>query len=229
METNFAQLEKEMGITINDPKIIELAFIHRSYLNENKAYQQSNERLEYLGDAILSFVVALHLFNRFPEATEGELTNYRASLVSRKFLGNVGNDLKLGQYLRLAKGEEEANGRNNLTLLSNTYEALIGAIFLDQGIKATTEIIEKHVLSSIDDIVENKLYRDNKSALQEKAQSQYRKPPVYHVVKEEGPEHAKVFTVSVSINGEVMGTGNGKSKQQAEQDAARLALEKLTT
>jgi len=224
---NFTDLAQKLGVTFSDTTIIENAFVHRSYLNENKQFAQSNERLEFLGDAILSFVVALYLFKRFPTATEGELTNYRASLVSRKFLGDVGQRLELGTYLHLAKGEEDADGRNNLTLLSNTYEALIGAIFLDLGIKETTEIIEKQVLSAIDDIVANKLYKDHKSELQEKAQSKFRKAPLYKVINEEGPEHAKVFTVTVSINNDVLGTGVGRNKQQAEQNAAEEALAAL--
>lgn len=227
MSHNIKELEGKLQVTFNDPKVIEQAFVHRSYLNENKGFAESNERLEFLGDAILSFVVAFYLFKRFPQATEGELTNYRASLVSRKFLGNVGNELELGDYLYLAKGEEEAGGRNNLTVLSNTYEAFIGAFYLDQGIQNTTELIDKQVLGAIDDIISNKLYKDNKSELQEKAQSQFRKPPIYKVLNEEGPEHAKIFTVGVSVNGTVLGTGQGKSKQQAEQEAAKEALKKL--
>lgn len=227
MNKNVAELQKELGITFNNPNTIEHAFIHRSHLNESKKFQESNERLEFLGDAILSFVVALYLYKRFPEATEGELTNYRASLVSRKFLGDVGNQLKLGEYLYLAKGEEEAGGRNNLTVLSNTYEALIGAVYLDQGIGATTEVIDKHVLGAIDEIISNKLYKDNKSELQEKAQSTFRKPPIYKVAYEEGPEHAKIFTVIVTVNDQIIGIGKGKSKQEAEQQAAKEALETI--
>lgn len=229
MQDKLKDLEKDLGITFNDYATIDQAFVHRSYLNENKQFAQSNERLEYLGDAIISFVVALYLFKEFTIATEGELTNFRASLVSRKFLGDVGQALKLGKYLYLARGEEEAKGRENLTVLSNTFEALIGAIFLDVGIKPTTDVIERFVLSAITDIISNKAYRDSKSELQEVVQSKFRKAPIYKVVSEVGPEHAKIFTVEVTVNSNVMGTGQGKSKQVAEQEAAREALGKINT
>lgn len=228
LEEKFKPLQEKLGVTFKDPHIVEQAFVHRSYLNESRVFPQSNERLEFFGDAIISFVVALNLFQKFPTATEGDLTNYRASLVSRKFLGGIGIQLELGKYLYLAKGEEDANGRNNATILSNTFEALIGAIFLDQGIATTTDIIERFILSAIDDIITQKLYRDHKSALQEAIQSKYHKPPLYKVIKEEGPEHAKIFTVAVYINDEQIGVGQGKNKQEAEQQAANEALNKLS-
>lgn len=228
MEKRYKPLEEKLGVAFKDPAIIEQAFVHRSYLNENKQFAQSNERLEFFGDAIISFVVALYLYRQFPQAAEGDLTNYRASLVSRKFLGRVGTELELGKYLYLAKGEEDAGGRNNATVLSNTFEALIGSIFLDQGISVTTDIIERFVLSAIGDIISNNLYRDHKSALQETVQSRYHKPPVYQVIGEEGPEHAKVFTVGVYVNDKLIGQGQGKNKQEAEQQAAFEALGKLT-
>lgn len=227
MEKKLQPLADKLGITFNDATLVDRAFVHRSYLNENKQFSESNERLEFLGDAIISFIVALYLYNKFPHANEGDLTNYRASLVSRKFLGGVGISLELGNYLYLAKGEEDAGGRNNATVLSNTFEALIGVVYLDLGIESATKIVEELVLSSIDEIISTKSYRDHKSALQEVVQSKFHKPPVYKVANEEGPEHAKTFTVTVTINDQVIGTGQGRSKQTAEQEAAKQALEKF--
>lgn len=204
--------------------LFEQAFIHRSYLNEAKKKISSNERLEFLGDSIISYVVSKYLFDKYPTFNEGKLTNLRSLLVNTQSLGSLGSDLKFGDLLVLSKGEEDTGGRKNQTILANCFEAFIGALFIDQGIEEVKKFLEKTLLIKTEDLVRNKTFKDPKSILQEKIQSQERASPIYKVIEEEGPPHSKTFTVAVYAGNSFLAEGKGKSKQQAEQNAAIQAL-----
>ena len=211
----------------NDQNLFTQAFTHRSYLNEAKQEVQSNERLEFLGDSILSFVVSGYLYKNFPQYNEGKLTNLRALLVNTKSLATVAKNLEFGQYLRLSKGEEDSKGRQNQSLLADSYEAYIGALFSDQGIEAARQFIHDSLLPTVIELIQRKAFKDPKSLLQEYIQSKKQNSPVYKVLDEEGPPHAKTFTVGVYASDVLLGKGMGKSKQEAEVNAAAAALEKL--
>ena len=207
--------------------LFERVFVHRSYLNEIPENLESNERLEFLGDSILSFVVSSYIFEKYPEFKEGELTNLRSVLTNTQTLAIVSQKLGLGEQLKLSKGEEGGGGRTNRTLLANTLEALIGGIFIDQGLQEVKEFIEKNIITEIDEIVKTQGLKDPKSALQEKTQEEYKVSPVYKIIKEEGPDHSKVYTVGVFLQTKLLAEGIGKSKQEAEKEAARNAIETL--
>lgn len=208
-----------------NPKLFEEAFTHRSYLNEAKLKVTSNERLEFLGDSILSFVVSDHLFTKFPDFEEGTLTNLRSLLVNTKNLSEIARELKMGKLLKLSRGEEESKGRENATLLENSFEAYIGALFLDQGIASVVKFLEDVLFPRIQNFVAKKAFKDPKSLLQEKVQAKKQNSPLYRVLSESGPAHAKTFKVGVYVDGKLLGEGSGKSKQIAEESAARVALE----
>lgn len=208
-------------------KLFDLAFIHRSYLNERKEFSESNERMEFLGDSVLSFVVSNHLYKTYPDFKEGSLTNLRSLLVNTKTLAGIAKSLSFGTLLKLSKGEEESRGRENQTLLANCFEAFVGALFLDQGISVVSSFLTTHLFTKIETLVALKTLKDPKSLLQEKVQSQKQTTPLYKVVKEEGPAHEKQFTVGVYIGNVLKGTGMGKSKQEAEEQAASLALDEM--
>lgn len=201
------------------------AFTHRSYLNEAKEKTESNERLEFLGDSILSFVVSDYLFENY-SYNEGILTNLRSLLVNTKSLAKAAKDLKFGDLLRLSKGEEESMGKENQSLLADCLEAFIGALFLDQGIEAVRKFLYEILLKKTEALVKQKVLKDPKSLLQEHVQAQKQNSPMYKVLEEEGPAHAKTFTVGVFVNENLLGKGIGKSKQEAEENAAEQALEK---
>ena len=203
------------------------AFTHRSFLNESKQEVKSNERLEFMGDSILSFVVSSNLYLAHPEYNEGKLTNLRALLVNTKSLAIIAQKLNFGDYLRLSKGEEESKGRQNQSLLADCYEAFLGALYLDQGIDAVRSFIEETLLPNVAELVQRKAFKDPKSLLQEHVQSKKQNSPQYKVMQEEGPPHAKKFTVGVYVMNDFLGEGQGKSKQEAEVNAAQRALEKL--
>lgn len=207
-------------------KLFEQAFTHRSFLNEAKEKIDSNERLEFLGDSILSFVVSKELFSKYPEFDEGILTNIRSLLVNTKILAQTAKDLGFGQHLRLSKGEEEAKGRENQSLLADSFESFIGALFLDQGLEAVSAFIAQNLFPKMNEVVKGKQFKDPKSLFQEQTQSLHHSSPVYKVLEELGPSHAKVFTVGVFIKDVLAGKGTGKSKQAAEEMAAKQALEK---
>jgi ribonuclease-3 len=208
--------------------LFDQAFTHRSYLNEAKEAKSSNERLEFLGDSILSFLVSQCLYQEYPDYNEGILTNIRSLLVNTKNLGEIAKNLGFGELLKLSKGEHEAQGRKNQSLLADSYEAFIGALFLDQGLETVSKFVNETLLVDVSELVEKKTFKDPKSLLQEYAQSKKKGSPLYKVVKEEGPAHAKIFTVAVFISGKQVGEGVGKSKQQAEEQAAMFALENQT-
>lgn len=215
------------NLPIHDQSLLKRALTHRSFLNENESAQKHNERLEFLGDAVLELTVSEYLFEKFPEKPEGTLTAYRAALVRTTTLAEVAATLELGQKLRLSKGEELTGGRQNPSLLANTFEAVMGAIYLDQDYQAAKAFVAKHLLPKLNTIIEKGLFKDFKSTLQEHVQAEGHDSPEYQVIDEEGPDHNKQFTINVKVDGEIMGQGSGKSKQSAQQAAARDALEKL--
>lgn len=215
--------------TFRDQKLFEQAFTHRSFLNEAKEKLESNERLEFLGDSILSFVVSDYLYKTYPEFNEGILTNLRSLLVNTKSLANLARECEFGTYLRLSKGEEESKGRENESLLANSFEAFIGGLFIDSGIDAVREFLHSTLVPKIQGYVEKKAFKDPKSLLQEYVQGLKQSSPFYKVLHEEGPPHAKTFTIGVVINNEVLGEGIGKSKQEAEENAAKVALDRVKT
>ncbi len=211
----------------NNQELFTRAFTHRSYLNESKQEVQSNERLEFLGDSILSFVVSGYLYATFPQYNEGKLTNLRALLVNTKSLADIARDLNFGDYLRLSKGEEESKGRQNQSLLADCYEAFLGALYVDQGIEIVRRFIEDTLLPKVETLTKRDAFKDPKSLLQEYIQSKKQNSPLYKVLEEQGPPHAKIFTVGVYSQNTLLGQGQGKSKQEAEVEAALIALEKL--
>lgn len=222
-------LEKQVQITFNNKNLLVNAFTHRSYLNEHKKFKgTSNERLEFLGDSVLSIVVSLFLFRELPKSPEGELTQLRASLVRTETLSKLASELSLGNYLHLSKGEEESGGRTNNSTLANTFEALIGAIYLDQGFEKTESFITKIMLINWKELSKTAV-SDNKSRLQEVLQKKYKVSPTYKLLSTWGPDHAKQFQVGVYMNDKLLGKGTGKNKQQAAQIAAENALTNTKT
>lgn len=212
------------GISFNDPRLLTTAFTHRSYINETRAEGEHNERLEFLGDAVLELVATDHLFRHYPDASEGVLTSYRAALVNAVTLGAVAESLGMNECLLLSKGEAKDTGRARATILANTFEAVVGALYLDQGYERARDFIERHVLSRTEAMIESGAWRDAKSSFQEFAQAKYGATPKYEVVRAEGPDHDKHFVVAVSVSGVRLAEGEGKSKQEAEQSAAEQAL-----
>ncbi|HVZ76308.1 MAG TPA: ribonuclease III [Candidatus Paceibacterota bacterium] len=226
MQKDFVQFEKSISITFHNLKLLRQAFTHRSYLNEHRSEGgEHNERLEFLGDAVLELVSTRFLFDKFPTYPEGDLTAFRAALVNAVTCSEVANELGMNEYLLLSKGESKDNGRARGVLLANAFEALVGAIYLDQGYDAAQQFIEKHLLPKLDMIVKKKLWRDAKSTLQEKAQEAEGATPSYAVIRETGPDHDKQFVVGVYVRDTQLAQGMGKSKQEAEQSAAQAALE----
>ncbi|MEK9176423.1 MAG: ribonuclease III [Patescibacteria group bacterium] len=212
---------------IKDKKLLEQALTHRSFLNETKEDISSNERLEFLGDSILSFIVSTYLYKEYPEFNEGKLTNLRSLLVNTKILAEIAKEFELGAKLRLSKGEEESGGRNNQSLLADTFEAYIGALYLDQGVTEIKKFIYQSVIPRADAFIQKNLLKDPKSRLQEYVQSKKQTSPLYKVLLEEGPAHARQFSVGVHVGDILVGQGVGRSKQEAEEKAASAALEKL--
>ncbi len=204
-----------------------LAFTHRSYLNENKDVNESNERLEFMGDSILSFVVSSAIYEQYPNLKEGELTSLRSVLTNTQTLYLVSDSLGLGALLRMSKGEEESGGRSNKTILANTYEAVVGGLFLDGGIEKAREFIKATILANQNEFVGTQGLKDAKSMLQEFMQEKYRVSPDYRILEEQGPDHEKEYTSGVYLNDDLVAKGTGRSKQDAEKDAAQKALEAL--
>jgi ribonuclease-3 len=220
-------LEQNLGISFVDHSLLLRALTHGSFLNENSGIAlEDNERLEFLGDAVLDFVVGAYLYNRFPEMDEGELTSLRAALVKTSTLANFAGQLDMGRFLRLGYGEEESGGRKRTPLLCATFEAVIGAIYLDQGVEKVQPLVERLVAPALINIRKNSLHKDAKSEFQVWAQARYNITPHYQVVAASGPDHAKAFTVRVLIGDDPWGEGSGSSKQTAAQAAAGDALTK---
>ncbi len=223
---DFSVFEKKTKIIFKNKKLLEQAFIHRSYINENSGSRLShNERLEFLGDAVLELIVTDYLYNKYGDRDEGELTAYRSSLVNAIIIGEVALSLGMNDYLLLSKGEAKDIGKARSYILANTYEAYVGAVYLDQGYDIAREFISNTLFDKIDEIVEKKLWRDAKSLVQEKAQEYVNLTPFYKVTNEAGPDHDKHFTVGIFFGDEFIAEGKGHSKQEAEQSAARKALE----
>ena len=211
----------------NDLELLRQAFTHRSYLNEHRGEVTGhNERLEFLGDAVLELISTHFLYDKYPDKPEGELTAYRAALVNAVTCAEIAHEIGMNDFLLLSRGEAKDTGRARNILLANAFEALVGAIYLDQGYDAAKQFITKHLFPKIDAIVSEKLWQDAKSALQERAQETEGVTPSYAVVRETGPDHDKHFIVGVYIKDAVVAEGSGKSKQEAEQSAAREALAK---
>jgi ribonuclease-3 len=225
---NLSELEKKLGVTFADKSVLQRALTHRSYLNENPDYPLSdNERLEFLGDAVLDFLTAKYLYNHFPEIAEGGLTSLRAALVKGETLARFATALNLGPYLLLSHGEAESGGRERQAILCAAFEALVGAILLDQGLQAVEDFVLSCIEPEISHILDEELYKDAKSMLQELTQGRLQTTPIYRTVAERGPDHAKEFTVEVLVGDEVYGRGIGHNKQVAEQEAAKVALQSM--
>ena len=223
-----ADLQKKLGVSFRSPALLEEALVHSSYANENPgAAPVSNERLEFLGDAVLGLAVAEKLYHECPYSAEGELTVLRAALVRRDALAAVAKRLGLGEHMYLGKGEEAGGGRSKAVNLAGTMEAVIGAVFLDRGWRVTREIVLKFFKPELEESVSRGVAVDFKSRLQEIIQSERQITPAYYIIDETGPDHSKVFTVEVRAGDTVLGKGTGKSKKAAETEAARLALHQL--
>ncbi|MCC7289168.1 ribonuclease III [bacterium] len=217
-------IEKILGIEFSKPELIRQAFIHRSYINEHSSSGLShNERLEFLGDAVLELVVTDHLYRNF-DNPEGELTSWRSALVKTESLAAQAQKLELGQYLQMSRGEAKNGGRERVALLANLFEAIIGAIYLDHGYEAAKNFVHEHIIAQLDQILSSRSYIDAKSQFQELAQERENTTPHYRVVSEEGPDHNKIFEVAVFLGAVEKGRGKGNSKQSAQQAAAADAL-----
>jgi len=222
------KFEKNIKIEFKQKTFLQQALTHRSYLNENPSFQLShNERLEFLGDAVLELVTTEYLYHKYPKVWEGELTAYRAALVNTVSISQVAASLSVQDFLLMSKGEAKDTGRARQSILANAYEAIIGAIYLDQGYEMAKDFITRTLIPKTDEIVKKKLWRDAKSSLQEVSQEKRSVTPRYEVMAEEGPDHDKTFTVGVYLGQELITKGKGPSKQEAEQSAAREALDKL--
>lgn len=223
---NLKKLEKTLGITFQNQKLLAQSLVHRSYLNENpESNLSSNERLEFLGDAVLSFIISDSLFSWFPAYQEDYLTNLRSRIVRTSSLAQIAKKLGLGNYLLLGRGEQESGGSKKTSLLADSLEALIGAIYLDQGSPAARAFIKREFTPFMKKLLKKPRVKDYKSTLQEKVQAEAKQSPVYKTIKTVGPPHAKVFTIAVYLKGKILGQGKGASKQEAEQRAAKAALE----
>lgn len=223
-----SDLEKTLGVKFNNIDLLQQAVTHRSYLNEHRGYKlDHNERLEFLGDAVLELVVTEYLYENFPNP-EGELTNWRAALVNGEMLAKISGKLGVEKYLLMSRGESKDTGRARQYLLANAFEAITGAIYIDQGEKgyeACKKFISDNVISELPEIIEKKLYQDPKSRFQEEAQDKLSITPSYRVMEESGPDHNKKFVVGVYLNEELVASGEGQSKQEAQRKAAEKGLE----
>ncbi len=223
---DFSKFEKKLGFKFKNKDLLIQAFCHRSYLNENPDfYLENNERLEFLGDAVLELVITKYLFQKYPKKSEGELTNWRAALVNAKILGELAEDLDFNGYLLLSRGEAKELGKARQYILANSFEALMGAIYLDSGYENCQKFVEKYLTKKLPEIIKKGLFKDAKSRFQEESQERVGVTPTYKVLKEWGPDHAKQFVIGVFLAEELIGQGEGSSKQEAEDEAAKNALE----
>ncbi len=222
---NFSDFENKTKIIFKDKNLLKQAFVHRSYINENPGAALShNERLEFLGDAVLELIVTDFLYKKYPSYTEGELTAVRSALVNAVIISEVASKIGMNDYLLLSRGEAKDNGKARQYILANTYEAYVGAIYMDQGYEKAEKFVTESLLPHTDEIVAKKLWRDAKSLVQEKAQEFVSVTPLYKVMHESGPDHDKHFTVGIFFGQSLIAEGKGKSKQEAEQKAAEAAL-----
>ena len=217
--------QKRAGVSFKNVELLEQAFTHRSYLNETHAgTREHNERLEFLGDAVLELSVTDHLFRAYPAHPEGDLTSFRAALVNAVTLSGIAKEVGMEECLLLSRGEAKDTGRARSTILANTFEAVVGAVYLDQGYEAADGFIVRHVVPHMEEVLAKGTWRDSKSAFQEFAQAKYGMTPKYVTLSAEGPDHDKHFIVAVSVGDTEVAQGKGKSKQEAEQEAAEKAL-----
>lgn len=224
MKKDFKEIEKAINIQFNDEKLLQQVFVHRSYLNENNDLGlEHNERLEFLGDAVLELAVTEYLYKNF-QKPEGELTNLRSALVRGEALSQISNAITIDDYLYLSRGEAKSGGKARQIILANALEALIGAIYLDQGYEKAEQFVREYVITNLSEIMKKGLHVDAKSKLQEVIQDREGITPVYRMLAETGPDHAKHFTVGVFVGERMIGEGTGASKQTAEQDAAQTAM-----
>jgi ribonuclease-3 len=230
MEAEWATSLNDLHIEFKDPSLLEQAFVHRSYLHEHPEFVlPSNERLQFLGDAVLNLAVAERLYQQSAALSEGEMTKIRAALVSQESLAQIAFSLQLGEHLYLSQGEERGGGRRRPKILACALEALVGAIFIDQGLPAAKDFLWRVLDNKLQRIIEEGLLTDYKTRLQELTQAKQKGIPSYRIVQTMGPDHDKEFVVEVAVEGKVMGKGSGKSKQLAEKEAARIALKKLSS
>lgn len=221
----FEKLEKKLGLNFKSKDLLMQAFTHRSYLNENpKFHLEHNERLEFLGDAVIELIVTDYLYKKYPKKPEGELTNWRAALVNAKMLTKIAERLGFNDFLLLSRGEAKEGGKARAYILANTFEALLGALYLDSGYKASDEFLKKYLLTELPSIIEKGTFKDSKSLFQEEAQERVSVTPSYKVMKESGPDHEKHFVVGVFLEDNLVAEGEGTSKQEAEENAAKKAL-----
>ncbi|MHB8651720.1 MAG: ribonuclease III [Minisyncoccota bacterium] len=225
MSIDFSKFETHIGVSFFDKKLLMQAFTHRSYINEHReSGMEHNERLEFLGDAVLELSITDFLYKKYPEENEGELTSYRAALVNANTIGDAAKKLGMDEFLLLSKGESKDQGKGRQYILANTFEAVIGALYLDQGYAAADEFIRTTLFPRADEIVAKGLWKDAKSYFQEMSQEHVGVTPTYKVLRESGPDHDKKFTIGVYLGKELVVEGEGQSKQEAEQHAATLAL-----
>ena len=223
---DFSIFEKKLGLKFKNKDLLVQAFVHRSYLNENPDFYLShNERLEFLGDAVLELVVTEYLYGQYPDKSEGKLTNWRAALVNSKILARVAKESGFNDFLLLSRGESKELGKARKYILANTFEAVIGALYLDAGFEVCRDLIKKYLIKELPVIIEKRLYKDAKSHFQEESQEKVGITPSYKVLEEWGPDHAKQFVIGVFLGGELIAKGEGSSKQEAEEEAAQEALE----
>ena len=224
----FSELEKKINIFFKNKRLLTEALTHRSYLNEHPKWKYNhNERLEYLGDAVLELIISEYLFHKFPNYDEGKLTLLRAALVNYQNLSKIAKKLKLDKFLLLSKGEKKDVSKAKDVILANTIEALIGAIYLDDGLETAKKFVEKFIAPTLNEILETKSYKDYKSKLQELIQEKLKITPTYKVLEESGPAHRKLFKIGVYFKDKLIAEGSGFSKQEAEMEAARKALENI--
>lgn len=224
---DLSNFERKLQISFKNKDLLLQSLIHRSYINENPKFRlDHNERLEFLGDAVLELVVTEYLYGNYPNP-EGELTSWRAALVNAKILSGIASDIGINDFLLLSKGEAKDTGKARQVILANAIEALIGAIYLDQGYEIAKEFVQKNIIVHLPQIIKEKAYKDSKSHFQEKAQEIEGVTPTYEVLEEWGPDHAKTFRIGVFLNGNMAGIGEGASKQDAQQNAAEDALKKM--
>jgi ribonuclease-3 len=223
---DLSQFEKKVGVVFKDKNLLKQAFIHRSYINENpRTGMNHNERLEFLGDAVLELIVTDFLYKKYPQKQEGDLTSYRAALVNAQIIGSIAmNDLEMNDFIALSKGEAKDTGRARLSILADAYEAFLGALYLDQGYGVCEKFVRETILIKTEEVMKKGLWKDPKSLVQEKAQELIGVTPLYKVQQEIGPDHDKRFVVAVYFGVDRIAEGEGKSKQEAEQQAAEAAL-----
>lgn len=226
---NFSQLEQKIGIVFKNKELLKNIFIHRSYLNEHKQFHlPSNEKLEFLGDSVLSLITSMYLYKNYPSLHEGEYTDIKSAIVRTESLAIAAADLRLGAYLYLSRGEEQGNGRENTNILADCFEALIAGIFIDRNFEAAFDFVVTYLFKdTLDTIIRQKTYLSAKSKLQELMQAKYKTIPQYKVLEEQGPDHNRFFKIGVFLNDKKLAEGKGKSKKEAEEQAAEIAFDAL--